>query len=478
MPRTPAALPQTLPLLLLALLLGLATTTPLPAQVASPFTLRAGDAEVIAGGSVEVPIYLDVNTTVGASNVTFGFIYSDIFDLTSVSQGFALAGLNGGDGAFQFLIDTQESTGDPNSNPSTPSGAPSGYKGATLQLQIPDKNLTDFLTLGADQEIAILHFTDGSNIPSVFSAIEFTSTLSGPLGPPIGDVFIEVIDATLPPDPPGTYDETGNPPGVSTVEGSVLVIPPPVINFTCGQIDDCLCLVGLSWTNAYSYDELSLYSNGIDPGNLIASLAGTATDYPVTQTVSTTYFLVGVANGMVSNPIECSDFSTCSLTDITPPVIVGMPEDIQLKTDAGICSTTVSWPEPTSTDNCDGAVVPIYVVTEDGIPVSPSNGEMWFSGNYIVSYTATDASGNTANESFSVTVNVPLGDDCNLNGQHDACDLSQGTEADCNANGIPDSCDISEGTEFDCDLDGVPDSCRGGSAFDCNNNGIPDECAF
>ncbi len=34
MPRTPAALPHTLPLLLLALLLGLAMTTVLPAQVA------------------------------------------------------------------------------------------------------------------------------------------------------------------------------------------------------------------------------------------------------------------------------------------------------------------------------------------------------------------------------------------------------------------------------------------------------------
>ncbi|HIA27791.1 MAG TPA: hypothetical protein EYN79_06680, partial [Planctomycetes bacterium] len=34
MARTPAALPHTLPLLLLALLLGLSTTTALPAQVA------------------------------------------------------------------------------------------------------------------------------------------------------------------------------------------------------------------------------------------------------------------------------------------------------------------------------------------------------------------------------------------------------------------------------------------------------------
>jgi hypothetical protein len=35
------------------------------------------------------------------------------------------------------------------------------------------------------------------------------------------------------------------------------------------------------------------------------------------------------------------------------------------------------------------------------------------------------------------------GEDCNANGQSDACEISRGLVADCNANGVPDSCDIS-----------------------------------
>lgn len=84
-----------------------------------------------------------------------------------------------------------------------------------------------------------------------------------------------------------------------------------------------------------------------------------------------------------------------------------------------------------------------------------------------------------------------LGDDCNNNALHDACEILQGITPDCNGNGVPDECDISNGFSTDCDGNGVPDECdpdcnRNGVADGCDiangdsadrdNNGIPDEC--
>jgi hypothetical protein len=63
------------------------------------------------------------------------------------------------------------------------------------------------------------------------------------------------------------------------------------------------------------------------------------------------------------------------------------------------------------------------------------------------------------------------GQDCNLNGLDDACDIAGGAP-DCNQNGVPDECDIAGGTSLDGDCNGVPDECDP----DCNDNGIPDVC--
>ena len=81
--------------------------------------------------------------------------------------------------------------------------------------------------------------------------------------------------------------------------------------------------------------------------------------------------------------------------------------------------------------------------------------------------------------------------DCNTNGVPDECDLAVGTSRDCNVDLILDECDIAAGTSFDCNANGVPDECgedcnrngladecdvAAGSSADCNSNGTPDEC--
>jgi Ricin-type beta-trefoil lectin domain-like/HYR domain/Secretion system C-terminal sorting domain len=83
-------------------------------------------------------------------------------------------------------------------------------------------------------------------------------------------------------------------------------------------------------------------------------------------------------------------------TDAVAPVIVGCPANIvKTPTAAGSC-WNVSWTAPTATDNCSTATV-----TQTA---GPANGSCIAPGTYTVTYKATDAKGNSATCSFTVTV--------------------------------------------------------------------------
>ena len=101
--------------------------------------------------------------------------------------------------------------------------------------------------------------------------------------------------------------------------------------------------------------------------------------------------------------------STCviavTVIDNQAPVISNCPQNINISTDQGECDATVSWTEPTATDNCgllsfsgngnNGGVYPITVTT--------------------VTYTATDVNGNTSICTFTITISdqeAPVITDC------------------------------------------------------------------
>lgn len=83
-------------------------------------------------------------------------------------------------------------------------------------------------------------------------------------------------------------------------------------------------------------------------------------------------------------------------TDCTPdiPVIVGCPTDITVDAQAGTCDAVVTWVPPTVIDNCPGATLTSTHNPGDTFPL----------GTTTVTYTATDAAGNTSTCSFDVTV--------------------------------------------------------------------------
>ncbi len=136
----------------------------------------------------------------------------------------------------------------------------------------------------------------------------------------------------------------------------------------------------------------------------------TATDNCSTATVTSNYtqgatFNVGTTNILYTAVDAVGNKSTCTFNiivalsqscdnDVIPPIIIGCPQNIQLTTTTG--TATATWTAPTATDNC-------------GVPTLTSNyasGATFNNGITNVIYTATDAKGNKATCTFSVTVSA------------------------------------------------------------------------
>ncbi|XP_022082302.1 mucin-2-like isoform X2 [Acanthaster planci] len=86
------------------------------------------------------------------------------------------------------------------------------------------------------------------------------------------------------------------------------------------------------------------------------------------------------------------------VADNVPPTINNCPNDISVTATSGANIAVVTWTEPTATDNAPGTVT---------LQSPTGSGSSFNLGSTVVTYTATDASGNQATCSFTVTVNAP-----------------------------------------------------------------------
>ncbi|MEM9917484.1 MAG: HYR domain-containing protein [Bacteroidota bacterium] len=80
--------------------------------------------------------------------------------------------------------------------------------------------------------------------------------------------------------------------------------------------------------------------------------------------------------------------------DTTPPVANSCPPNVVVSVDEGRCTANVTWDQPIFSDNC----------TSPTLSSTHPSGFDFPLGSTTVTYTATDASGNTATCSFDVTV--------------------------------------------------------------------------
>ncbi|MFK7969724.1 MAG: HYR domain-containing protein [Bacteroidia bacterium] len=113
------------------------------------------------------------------------------------------------------------------------------------------------------------------------------------------------------------------------------------------------------------------------------------------------YFPVG---GPYTETLEALDTSgnsdQCSFTvtvvDKTNPIITGLPANITQDNDPGVCQAVVTWDESVivTSDNCPG----------ESLAATHSSGMVFPVGTTTVTYTATDAAGNTSTGSFTITV--------------------------------------------------------------------------
>src|SRR5207237_6472607 len=101
-----------------------------------------------------------------------------------------------------------------------------------------------------------------------------------------------------------------------------------------------------------------------------------------------------VVTDAAGNTATCS--FTVTVTHSQPPVI-SCPTNIVANVDAGLCSAVVTYTAPVGTDNCAGAVT-----TQTG---GLTNGAAFPVGVTTNTFVVTDAAGNTATCSFTLTVN-------------------------------------------------------------------------
>ncbi|XP_072172386.1 uncharacterized protein [Diadema setosum] len=141
---------------------------------------------------------------------------------------------------------------------------------------------------------------------------------------------------------------------------------------------------------------------------LVSWTAPTATDNSGVVTVTSTRspgdaFSVGTTQVVYTatdgsgNQDVCSFFVTVSVVapvDVTPPVLSNCPTDIVQTAASGSSFAVVTWVPPTATDNVGTPTVSSNFPSGSSFPV----------GNTLVTYTAVDAAGNTAECSFNILV--------------------------------------------------------------------------
>lgn len=143
-----------------------------------------------------------------------------------------------------------------------------------------------------------------------------------------------------------------------------------------------------------------------DPGDCGADVFWTppvANDNCIGYTVTSShnpgdFFNLGMTTVTYTVTDVAGNTSTCTfvveVTDHEAPVISACPANISVPNDPSTCGAIVTWTLPVPADNCPGVTI---VSTHD-------SGDLFTTGTTTVTYTATDASGNTSTCTFNVTV--------------------------------------------------------------------------
>jgi hypothetical protein len=131
------------------------------------------------------------------------------------------------------------------------------------------------------------------------------------------------------------------------------------------------------------------------PAPTTTGSCGTVTSSPA----SGSFFPVGTTTVTVTSSAGPGCTFTITVNDVQPPTIT-CPANIVINSTLAGCAAVVNYPSPTVSDNCPGTGAPTLL---SGL----ASGSNFPTGATTVSYRVTDAAGNTATCSFTVTVVAP-----------------------------------------------------------------------
>lgn len=174
-----------------------------------------------------------------------------------------------------------------------------------------------------------------------------------------------------PPDATCTFTVT-----VNDAQAPTITCP---ANVTQGT-DPSVCTAVVTYANATATD------NCPGVGTPVCTPASGTTFNKGTTTVSCT------VSDASSNSANCS--FTVTVNDTIPPTI-SCPANVVHSTDPNVCNAAVTYANATATDNCPGVGTPVC---------APASGSTFSIGVTTVTCNVSDASSNSANCSFTVTV--------------------------------------------------------------------------
>ena len=198
-----------------------------------------------------------------------------------------------------------------------------------------------------------------------------------------------------------SFTVTVNDTQIPTVS-SIPVSGASIVGYTCGQMltfntdpNSCVSsktIVKPIWAdNCGVMSSTAAANNGVTISDFGTFVSGT--------------FPKGITTVTFTGTDNSGNTNTCTLIievkDVTPPSIVNCPSNVAVMAPANACTAVVTWtPPPTAFDNCSGVTLVQTSSPTTGLGI----GSAFPIGVTTILYTATDAAGNTATCSFTVTV--------------------------------------------------------------------------
>jgi hypothetical protein len=263
---------------------------------------------------------------------------------------------------------------------------------------------------------------DAPNGPGNPNNAPTNSVIRGDSPPIPGDIVITRNDVT----------ESG---GIYTAEIEGYLVSDGVIHwYTIGQPDSPMSSFNL--TGTFYFAGTLTYDVSLDPYPLIdfyegkieitANAPASAVGFATATDDCTPFPFVGFfdsdngGSGCAGEPLiitrtwfaidACGNESECeqviTVEDDQPPVFLSVPADVEVILEAGECSAEVEIAPATATDNCGAPLLDPPLVTFARSDGEPGLDDPYLPGDTTITWTATDACGNEAIETTTVTVDA------------------------------------------------------------------------